>query len=140
MPKTKSVETVKIPEICILRMGKHNNVIQWREAMYNEATELYGEVGSYFHTNVSYRYPYLQSLLRLARTRGTSRRGSRGRRRRGRRGHQRGCGSTPTRTTGYTTGGHSIGTSEQAPRGSIRGQVQTRGGCHPSTQKNMGEN
>jgi tRNA G37 N-methylase TrmD len=46
MPITKSVEAVKAPEICILRMGKHNNVVQWRETMYNEATELFGEVGA----------------------------------------------------------------------------------------------
>jgi hypothetical protein len=58
MPKSKSVETVKEPEICILRMGKHNNVVQWKESMYNLATELFGEVGTYFHTNVAYRYPY----------------------------------------------------------------------------------
>jgi hypothetical protein len=58
MPKSKSVETVKEPEICILRMGKHNNVVQWKESMYNLATELFGEVGTYFHTNVAYRFPY----------------------------------------------------------------------------------
>jgi hypothetical protein len=56
MPKSKLVETVKEPEICILRMGKHNNVVQCKESMYNLATEL-GEVGTYFHTNVAYRYP-----------------------------------------------------------------------------------
>ena len=58
MPKSKPVETVKEPEICILRMGKHNNVVQWKESMYNLATELFGEVGTYFQTNVAYRYPY----------------------------------------------------------------------------------
>lgn len=58
MPKTKSVETVKEPEIYILIMGKHNNVIQWRVCMYYLATELFGKVVTYFHTNVTYGYPY----------------------------------------------------------------------------------
>jgi hypothetical protein len=29
-------------------MGKSNDVIQWREKMYNLGTEEYGEVGTYF--------------------------------------------------------------------------------------------
>jgi hypothetical protein len=58
MPKSKPVETVKGPEICILRVGKHNNVVRWKESMYNLATELFGQVGTYFQTNVVYRYPY----------------------------------------------------------------------------------
>jgi hypothetical protein len=58
MPKSKPVETFKEPEICILRMGKHNNFVQWKESMYNLATELFGEVGTYLHTNSAYRYVY----------------------------------------------------------------------------------
>ena len=58
MPKTKTVEAAKEPEICILKMGKNNNVILWKESMYNMATELFGEVGAYFYTNVAYRYPF----------------------------------------------------------------------------------
>ena len=58
MPKTKTVEAAKEPEICILKMGKNNNVILWKESMYNMATELFGEVGTYFYTNVAYRYPF----------------------------------------------------------------------------------
>jgi hypothetical protein len=59
MPKLKSVETGgKWPDTCILKMGKSNNVIQWRDEMYNLATEEFGEVGTYFHTNVAYKYPF----------------------------------------------------------------------------------
>ena len=59
MPKTKPVEAgAKTPEECILKMGKNNNVIQWREAMYNLATEEFGEVGTYFYTNVAFRFPF----------------------------------------------------------------------------------
>lgn len=61
MPKTKSVETGgKVPDTCILKMGKNNNVIQWREEMYSLATEEFGEVGTYFYTNVAYTYPFPQ--------------------------------------------------------------------------------
>jgi hypothetical protein len=57
MPKAKAVETVgKVPDTTLLRMGKANNVIQWREDMYNLATEEFGEVGTYFYTNVGYKY------------------------------------------------------------------------------------
>ena len=35
-------------------MGKNNNVIQWREEMYNLATEEFGEVGAYFYTNIAF--------------------------------------------------------------------------------------
>jgi hypothetical protein len=59
MPKSKTVETVgKSPDTCILKMGKSNDVIQWREKMYNLATEEYGEVGTYFYTNTAFRYPF----------------------------------------------------------------------------------
>jgi hypothetical protein len=59
MLKPKSVETgTKVPDTCILKMGKGNNGIQWREEMYNIATEEFGEVGTYFYTNVAHQYPY----------------------------------------------------------------------------------
>jgi hypothetical protein len=59
MPKAKAVGTVgKVPDTTLLRMGKANNIIQWREDMYNLATEEFGEVGTYFYTNVAYKYPF----------------------------------------------------------------------------------
>jgi hypothetical protein len=59
MPKAKAVETAgKGPETILLKKGKANNVIQWREDMYNLATEEFGEVGTYFYTNVAYKYPF----------------------------------------------------------------------------------
>jgi hypothetical protein len=58
MPKAKAAEAGgKGPDTCMLKMGKSNNVIQWREEMYNLATEEFGEVGKYFYTNVAYKYP-----------------------------------------------------------------------------------
>jgi hypothetical protein len=58
MPKAKAAEAGgKGPDTCMLKMGKSNNVIQWREEMYNLATEEFGEVGTYFYTNVAYKYP-----------------------------------------------------------------------------------
>jgi hypothetical protein len=57
MPKSKTVETVgKSPNTCILKMGKSNNVIPWREEMCKLATEEFGEVGTYFYTNVAFKY------------------------------------------------------------------------------------
>jgi hypothetical protein len=36
MPKAKAAEAGgKGPDTCMLKMGKSNNVIQWREEMYN---------------------------------------------------------------------------------------------------------
>jgi hypothetical protein len=59
MPEAKAVETAgKGPQTILLKMGKVNNVIQWREDMYNPATEEFGEVGTYFCTNVAYKYPF----------------------------------------------------------------------------------
>jgi hypothetical protein len=60
MPKAKAVETAgKGLETILLKMGKANNVIQWRVDMYNLATEEFGEVGTqYFYTNVGYKYPF----------------------------------------------------------------------------------
>jgi hypothetical protein len=59
MPKAKAAEAVKkVTNECILRMGKSNNVIEWREKMYTLATTEFGEVGTYFYTNVPFKYPY----------------------------------------------------------------------------------
>ena len=59
MPKAKAAEAVKkVSDECILRMGKSNNVIEWREKMYTLATTEFGEVGTYFYTNVPFKYPY----------------------------------------------------------------------------------
>jgi hypothetical protein len=56
MPKAKAAEAVKkVTDECILRMG---NVIEWREKMYTLATTEFGEVGTYFYTNVPFKYPY----------------------------------------------------------------------------------
>ena len=60
MPPKKSVESDKSPDVCILRMGKANNVIQWREEMYNVTTGLYGSTVTIFNTNVSYFHPLPQ--------------------------------------------------------------------------------
>jgi hypothetical protein len=53
----KTAETVrKVPDTCILKMVTSSYVIQWREEMYNVATERFREVGTYF---------YLTSLLSI---------------------------------------------------------------------------
>ena len=39
-------------------MGKNNNVIQWREEMYNLATEEFGAIGTYFYTNIAFSFPF----------------------------------------------------------------------------------
>lgn len=57
MPKVKAVETGTKTDVCMLKMGKGNNIIQWRDEMYNLATEEFGEVGTFFITNVAHRYP-----------------------------------------------------------------------------------
>jgi hypothetical protein len=58
MPKCKAVETAGKGADIMLRMGKANNVIQWKEDMYNLATEKFGEVGTYFYTNVAHLFPH----------------------------------------------------------------------------------
>ena len=42
----------------MLRIGRYNNVVQWREDMQNEACGLYGMTGTFFTTNKSYVHPY----------------------------------------------------------------------------------
>ena len=43
---------------CILRIGKNNNVVQWREHMQTETTALYGLTGIFFTTNQRYTPPF----------------------------------------------------------------------------------
>ena len=59
-PKKASVAAVKSELRCILQFGQENNVIEWREAMYNIATGLYGTTGMFFHLNRPYRFPPIQ--------------------------------------------------------------------------------
>jgi hypothetical protein len=39
-------------------MAMSSYVIQWREEMYNVATERFRGVGTYFYTNVVFKYPF----------------------------------------------------------------------------------
>lgn len=57
MPIKKTAEVDKAEEGCILRNGKANNVIQWQDEMYTLATGLYGPMGMFFKTGVSYFHP-----------------------------------------------------------------------------------
>ena len=42
----------------MLKIGRHNNVVQWKEEMQNEACGLYGMTGMFFSTNKSYVHSY----------------------------------------------------------------------------------
>ena len=42
----------------MLKIGRHNNVVQWKEEMQNEACGLYGMTGMFFSTNKRYVQPY----------------------------------------------------------------------------------
>ena len=59
-PKKAAVAAVKSEPRCILQFGRENNVIEWREAIYNIATGLYGTTGMFFHLNRSYKFPPIQ--------------------------------------------------------------------------------
>ena len=52
MPGKKARETPKEAEECILKIGKNNNVVQWRGEMQTATTKLYGMTGIFFTTNV----------------------------------------------------------------------------------------
>ena len=54
---SKKMETPKHADECILKMGKSNNVIQWRDEMHTAVTRLYGMTGSFFITNERYVEP-----------------------------------------------------------------------------------
>ena len=58
MPPKKQEEPKSVAEPCILKIGRYNNVVQWREDMQNEACGLYGMTGMFFSTNKSYVHPY----------------------------------------------------------------------------------
>ena len=58
MPQKKHEEPKSGAEPCILKTGRYNNVVQWREDMQNEACGLYGMTGTFFTTNKSYVQPY----------------------------------------------------------------------------------
>ena len=60
LPKKAAVAAVKSHSRCILQFGRENNAIEWREAMYNIATGLYGTTGMFFHLNRSYKFPPIQ--------------------------------------------------------------------------------
>jgi hypothetical protein len=57
MPPKRAGETPKDTTECILRIGKCNNVVQWRERMQTEITALYGLTGIFFSTNQRYTPP-----------------------------------------------------------------------------------
>ena len=58
MPSKKAaVAAVNSEPRCILQFGRENNVIEWREAMYNIASGLYGTTGMFFNLSRSYRFP-----------------------------------------------------------------------------------
>lgn len=56
MPLKKSEPTPETAE-CILKLGKNNNVVAWREAMQTEITKLYGMTGTFLTTNTRYVPP-----------------------------------------------------------------------------------
>ena len=42
----------------MLKFGRYNNVVQWREDMQNQACGFYGMTGTFFTTNKIYVHPY----------------------------------------------------------------------------------
>ena len=58
MPPKRAGETSKDAAECVLRIGKNNNVVQWREHMQTEITALYGLTGIFFTTNQRYIPPF----------------------------------------------------------------------------------
>ena len=60
MPPKKAAVAEKPAEECILQFGRDNNAVEWREAMYNLTTGLYGTTGMFFHLNRSYIHPLPQ--------------------------------------------------------------------------------
>ena len=60
MPQKKSNEPTQDAMECILRIGKNNNVVQWKEEMQTSVTALYGLTGMFFTTNERYVQPFPQ--------------------------------------------------------------------------------
>ena len=58
MPAKKAGETPKEAEECILKIGKYNNVVEWKGEMQTATTKLYGMTVIFFTTNVRYVPPY----------------------------------------------------------------------------------
>ena len=58
MPPKKQEEPKSGAEHCMLKIGRQNNVIQWKEDMQNEACGLYVMTGMFFSTNERYVHPY----------------------------------------------------------------------------------
>ena len=58
MPQKKASDPSKDATECILRIGKNNNVVQWKEEIQNELTELYGLTAMFFTTNERYVQPF----------------------------------------------------------------------------------
>ena len=58
MPPKKQEEPKSGTEACILKIGRYNNVVQWREEMQDQACALYGMTGMFFTTNASDFIPY----------------------------------------------------------------------------------
>lgn len=58
MPPKKQEEPKSGTEACILKIGRYNNVVQWREEMQDQACALYGMTGMFFTTNASHFIPY----------------------------------------------------------------------------------
>ena len=58
MPQKKLSEAKEGSECCILKIGRYNNIIQWREDMQNTGFGLYGMTAVFFTTNERYFQPY----------------------------------------------------------------------------------
>ena len=58
MPQKKATDPEKDAAECILRIGKNNNVVQWKEEMQTTVTALYGLTGMFFTTNERYVQPF----------------------------------------------------------------------------------
>ena len=57
MSQTKLPGRPKDAVDCILRMGRDNNVVLWRESTQTAVTMLYGMTGTFFTTNTRYIHP-----------------------------------------------------------------------------------
>jgi hypothetical protein len=58
MPQKKASYPAKDATECILRIGKNNNFVQWKEEIQNELTVLYGLTAMFFTTNERYVQPF----------------------------------------------------------------------------------
>ena len=57
-PKKSSDPKSDAPGGCILQIGKHNNIVLWKEELENEVTGLYGKMGMFFTTDERYIIPF----------------------------------------------------------------------------------